>query len=173
MKAISPMIAVVLLIAFTVAVGGILSVWLSTLSTTQTTIVSSGTEKQVRCGASSLIIKEVRYNATQPCSLCNISHYVNTTIRYESGTEVLSPNVTLEVISRGTRNTSTHVVTLAPGQSYTNFTNVTTSANTLTTGGFIVAIPPELVRVRTFCQTNIPVTAECKSGQPCMIGGVS
>jgi flagellin-like protein len=167
MKAISPMIAVVLLIAFTVSVGGILSVWLSTLSTTQTTIVSSGTEKQVRCGASSLIIKEVRYNATQPCTLCNISHYVNTTIRYESGAEVLSPNVTFEVISRGTRNISTHVVTLDPGESYTNSTNATTQG--AAAGGVILAIPPELVRVRTFCQTNIPITAECKSGQPCMI----
>ncbi len=162
------MIAVVLLIGFTVAVGGILSVWLSTLTTTQTTTVSSGTEKQVRCAALSVVIKEVRFNTTLPCNICLNASYVNTTIRYESGTESLGPNVTFEVIGKGVRNTSTHVVTLNPGQAYTNSTNVSTSV-----GGAQIPIPPEVLRVRTFCQSTVPITAECKSGQPCMIGGTT
>jgi len=165
------MIAVVLLIAFTVAVGGILSVWLSTLSTTQTTTVSGATEKQVKCAASSLVIKEVRYNTTSPCSLCNISHYVNTTIRYESGTETLSPNITIDVIAKGFRNSSIGITSLSPGQTFTNSTNVTTSI--LGSPGYIVAIPPEIVRARTFCQVTVPIVAECKAGEPCMIGGVT
>ena len=168
MKAISAMIATVLLIAFTIAVGGILSVWLSNLTTSQTSTVSSSTDKQVKCSASALVIKEVRFNATIPCTLCNISGYVNTTIRYESGTEALTPNITIDVIAKGVRNTSTHVITLSPGQAYTNSTNVTTTQPP-GTSSHILAIPPELVRVRAFCQGSLAIVAECKSGQSCMI----
>jgi flagellin-like protein len=41
-KAISPMIATVLLIGFTIAVGAILSVWFTTFTRTQTTAVGAG-----------------------------------------------------------------------------------------------------------------------------------
>jgi len=42
MKAISPMIATVLLIGFTIAVGAILSLWFTTFTRTQTTAVGAG-----------------------------------------------------------------------------------------------------------------------------------
>jgi flagellin-like protein len=48
-KAISPMIATILLIAFTVAVGGIISVWLTTYTRTAQTAVSGATEAQIKC----------------------------------------------------------------------------------------------------------------------------
>ena len=48
-KAISPMIATVLLIAFTVAVGGILSLWLTGYMTTTTGIVETASTNQTKC----------------------------------------------------------------------------------------------------------------------------
>jgi len=48
-KAISPMIATILLIAFTVAVGGIISVWLTTYTRTAQTAVSGATEAHIKC----------------------------------------------------------------------------------------------------------------------------
>ena len=50
-KAISPMIATVLLIAFTVAVGGILSLWLTGLMTTTTSSVENTTTDQIKCAS--------------------------------------------------------------------------------------------------------------------------
>jgi hypothetical protein len=43
------MIATILLIAFTVAVGGIISVWLTTYTRTAQTAVSGSTEAQIKC----------------------------------------------------------------------------------------------------------------------------
>jgi flagellin-like protein len=48
-KAISPMIATILLIAFTVAVGGIISVWLTGYTRTTSAAVSTATEDQIKC----------------------------------------------------------------------------------------------------------------------------
>ena len=144
------MIAVVLLIAFTVSVGGILSVWLSTLSTTQTTIVSSGTEKQVRCSPSSISIVEVRYTSGTS------NGFVNVTVRYDSGIETLS-NITTEVSARGSIQANTSTAPLSPGES--RVVQVS-PAN----------YPPEIVSARGFCQSTVSIIAECKSGQPCMVG---
>jgi flagellin-like protein len=52
MKAISPMVATILLIAFTVAVGGIISVWLTGFTRTATGGTESRTEALNRCTAS-------------------------------------------------------------------------------------------------------------------------
>ena len=103
------MIAVVLLIAFTVAVGGILSVWLSTLSTTQTAIVSPGTEKQVRCAASALKVSQVRYPTGTGRSSVNVS------VIYDSGTESLS-NITVEISARGVTDLVNSTGTVTPGE---------------------------------------------------------
>jgi len=48
-KAISPMIATILLIAFTVAVGGIISVWMTGYTRTTGQSVSSATENMTAC----------------------------------------------------------------------------------------------------------------------------
>jgi flagellin-like protein len=60
MKAISPMIAVVLLIAFTVAVGGIISVWLTGFTRTATGGTESRTEALTRCTASGFEVISVK-----------------------------------------------------------------------------------------------------------------
>jgi len=150
MKAISPMIAVVLLIAFTVAVGGILSTWLSTLATTQTSTVSSGTEKQVRCAASSISILEVRY----PSGSGNGN--VNITVRYDSGVESLA-NITAETTARGEIDQATSPAVVSPGES-----------RVITIGS--ANFPPEFVSAKGICRTSVAITAECKSGETCMVG---
>lgn len=48
-KAVSPMIATILLIAFTVAVGGIISVWLTGYTRTTGAAVTGATEDQIKC----------------------------------------------------------------------------------------------------------------------------
>lgn len=48
-KGISPMIAVVLLIAFTVAVGGIMSVWMTSFTTSTTGNVDTAATNQTKC----------------------------------------------------------------------------------------------------------------------------
>jgi len=53
MKGISPMIATVLLVGFTVAVGAILSLWFSTYTKTQTATVGSATA----CASTTLDVK--------------------------------------------------------------------------------------------------------------------
>ena len=149
MKAVSAMIATVLLIAFTIAVGGILSVWLSNLTISQTTTVSSGTDKQVKCSASALRIAEVRY----PTGVGRSS--VNVSVIYDSGTESLS-NITVEITARGITDLVNSTGTVTPGEARP----VNVTAN----------YPPEVVSARGFCQNTVPIVGTCKIGQPCMIG---
>lgn len=57
------MIATVLLIAFTVAVGGILSVWLTSLTTTATNSAENSTTDQVKCASTWINVLSVTSNA--------------------------------------------------------------------------------------------------------------
>jgi flagellin-like protein len=65
MKGISPLIATVLLIAFTVAVGGILSVWLTTFSRTSVDIIGSQSSTQLTCSYSGISLDTMKYSAGQ------------------------------------------------------------------------------------------------------------
>ncbi len=60
-KAISPMIATVLLIAFTVAVGGIISVWMQTFSSDISGTVGEETENQIYCSYAGISLSNVQY----------------------------------------------------------------------------------------------------------------
>ena len=60
MKAISPMVAIILLIAFTVAIGGILSVWFPGLIRILTGPAEAAGEKVARCAAVWVRVEEVR-----------------------------------------------------------------------------------------------------------------
>jgi FlaG/FlaF family flagellin (archaellin) len=159
------MIATILLIAFTVAIGGIISVWMSGLATTQTTTVSSTTEKQIKCAASTLAVKEVKYLAG--------TNLVNVTVTYQSGTENLY-NLTIEVSGGGatsrnqTASASSWFTTTAdpfePGESFA----VTINAGLDSPGA---SIPPEYVRAKATCQSAVGIIGECKSGDVCMKSG--
>ena len=153
MKAISPMIAVVLLIAFTVAVGGLLSVWFTTITTSQTSTVQASGESLGKCAQNSLDIESVKY----PSSLS--PRIVNVTVA-SVGTQSVK-NLTITVVSSGGTATSIK---------FFNATGDDMSAGTVfatTINASNITLPPELVKVNAFCQGR-SIAAECAAGQDCM-----
>ena len=79
-KAISPMIAVVLLIAFTVAVGGIMSLWLTGYATTMTGSVETATTNQTKCAGTYIDVISVTSNAVVITN--RGSQYINNSVCY-------------------------------------------------------------------------------------------
>jgi len=154
-KAISPMISIVLLIAFTVAVGGILSLWLTTLASTQTTTTGTAAEKQVLCARSVLEVTEVYYKDPTKA---------NVTVTYTYGTEVLTGfNVFFVDSARNSQNATvlaTNKTTLSPGDSATF---VFSGLGSLSSSASF-----QSVRVVAKCQDTYPISGECKAGQACM-----
>jgi len=61
MKGISPIVATVLLIAFTVAVGGLLSIWITGFTQTQTQAVGSQAATSIACSNGALQMSSVDY----------------------------------------------------------------------------------------------------------------
>jgi len=61
MKGLSPLVATVLLIAFTVGVGGLISVWISGFTQTSSRIVSQEGEKQIICSNGAIDLSNLRY----------------------------------------------------------------------------------------------------------------
>lgn len=60
-KGISPMIATVLLIAFTIAVGGLVSVWMTSFTKTTTGEVSTQEETKIYCSYAGISISGLNY----------------------------------------------------------------------------------------------------------------
>ena len=143
------MIAVVLLIGFTVAIAGIISVWITGTTRTQTDIIGEQTILQSECVVSTLKVLEVRRSSGQ----------VNVTYVLETGSEALS-NITIEAIALGN--------TTRAGPFYINSTFKPGEGNATTLN--IQPIGPlEIVRVSGICKSKYPVSTECKSGKPCMV----
>ena len=149
MKGISPLIATVLLIGFTIAIGGIISVWISGTTRTQTEEIGKQANIQSQCVGSSLAVKEVRQSGAQ----------VNVTYVLETGTETLT-NITVEGIAAGNRTSI--------GPFYTNSSMKPGESNS-TSFNIAPVVPLEIVRVFGICQSQYPVSTECKAGKPCMI----
>lgn len=63
-KGISPLVATVLLIAFTVAVAGIIATWLTGFTTTTTEIVGKRSETEVTCAYGSINLRSLKYSNT-------------------------------------------------------------------------------------------------------------
>jgi len=63
MKGVSPLIATVLLIAFTVAVGGLISIWLTGFTQTQTSAVGSQASTSIACSNGGLSLSSMSYCA--------------------------------------------------------------------------------------------------------------
>ncbi len=170
-KAVSPMIAVVLLIAFTVAVGGILSLWLSGLSGTTTATAGSATEKSVLC-ASSLQITDVNSTFGGDGAAGDV---FNVTVRYVAGSENLyffnltfvdnlrtSATVTPPIGSNFNKSapfTSGRVHTFNIALNSTTYVLVATNLP-----GTVL----EKVTVTAKCQDTIPIIATCNRGDVCM-----
>lgn len=155
MKGISPLIATILLIAFTVAVGGLLSVWFSSLTTSQTQTVQAGSDALANCATTSLSITDVRYVAS------GSSRIVNVTIA-SSGNQNLK-NLTF-VIAGGGAVTNSIKYYNSSGDDFTPGSIFATSIDT--TGG--ASVPPELVSVSAICQGRLSKETTCKAGESCM-----
>ena len=151
-KAISPMIATVLLIAFTVAVGGILSLWLSSLASTQTETTGAAAEKQVLCARSVLTVDEVDYSTTANA---------NVTVSYTYGTENLTAvNIYFIDSKRASYNKS------QTGTSYSISPGEIRTYAVTSTG--LTGAEFQDVKIVATCQSTYPVSGECKAGQGCM-----
>jgi len=61
MKGISPLIATVLLIAFTVAVGGLISIWLTGFTQNQTQSIGSQASNSITCSNGGISLSSVTY----------------------------------------------------------------------------------------------------------------
>lgn len=154
-KGISPFIATVLLIAFTVAIGALISVWFTNVTSSQTQTVQSGSDALSKCASTSMTVNEVRYAGNGSSSL------VNVTVS-SSGTQSLK-NVTISVTGGGATTTSQKFFN-ATGNDFLAGTYFATSMNT--SGG--ASLPPEIVSVSGLCQGQQAIVATCKTGDSCM-----
>ena len=112
MKAISPMIATVILIGFTVAVGAILSVWFTTFTRTQTAAVQSG----AACASNPLYVRAIGLDTSTNTLTLLVSNGGSDSVTITSavvtcaGALVNSTNPNLP-ISSNSQNTTTIKVT--------------------------------------------------------------
>jgi len=150
MKGISPLIAAVLLIAFTVAVGGIVSIFFTGFTKQTTGGVSSQGQNLVTCSASNPVVDKVYYPLTAGA-------YVNITVS-NSGSYNITNMTTSISLPNGTTITR-QTGHLDPLQS-----------NSSSFGGFTTGIQPLEVKVGGFCQDTQPVSGSCLTGQSCMTG---
>jgi flagellin-like protein len=143
MKGISAIIATVLLVAFTVAVAGILSMWATTLTTTQTQTVSNQTGGVIVCSPA-IIIDEARVPAGGAGS-------VNVTF-HNAGTQSIT-NINVDIRNSSTISTVA-AGTLGAGQS--NITSVGSQSSTV-----------DLVKVRGVCASTVVVSDTCDPTEKC------
>lgn len=145
MKGISPMIATVLLVAFTVVIGGILMLWFTTLARTTTAGAGSQAEAILKCSNANFQILSVDTSGNK----VTIVHYGSDVKVYPIIASVGATPVTLTGWS--TPNPSSITV----GQPSTF--NATIGANTT-------------VKVTALCEygvINTSVEATCSSPEPC------
>ena len=131
-KGVSPMIAAVLLIAFTIAVGGIMSVWLTGYSTTTQQSVENATTERIKCLGTYVDILSVSdwailYTNRGSETVTNITAYasdgssINITA---TGLSSLSPGQigSISNFSEGVRITN-ETINFAANDTYYNFAN--------------------------------------------------
>jgi len=147
MKAISPMVATVLLIAFTVAVGGIISVWLTGFARTTSAGTELRSEALTRCTASGFEVISVKTSTSYA--------YIT---QYSSDVKIYPISV---VFSDGTTVTS-----FGPGTDYVVTAGEISPINL--TGNFPSTATS--LRVKAYCEygvINTSLEAGCKKGDKC------
>jgi len=145
MKGISPMIATVLLVAFTVAIGGILILWFTSLSRTTTTGAESQAEAILKCSNANFQILSV----DKANNKVTVVHYGSGLKVYPIIATVGATPVTL------TGDNLPSPTSITAGQ--TSTFNVTISGNTT-------------VKVTALCEygvINTSVEATCSSPEAC------
>ncbi len=152
-KGLSPLIASVLLVGFTMAVAGILVVWISGFTQQQTTTVGQRADLQTKCSYSSFTIPRNDVSV--------VGNTLNITVVYSAGSELL--------------NITGFEVRDANGLSYVNITNtfnianstslmnmglgsVTKFTNYILSGSLPGGVSWSKVRVTALCQNQYTVT---------------
>ena len=148
MKGISAIIATVLLVAFTVAVAGILSIWSTTLTTTQTQTVSNQTGGQVICSPA-IVIDEAKVPSTGNYTL-NIT-YRNAGVQPITNVKVWARTVSGMYSVSGTALSGGDVSV--------------TGLTLLSVGGSNAS--SDLVRVTGLCASVVVVSADCLPTNKC------
>lgn len=106
-KGISPFMAVVLLVAFTLAVAGIFSGWITSFSRSTTETVQERSEERIECAYGGVALNDLTYNTTSGNLTGNIE---NTDI-------IPLGNVDLEIFyDNATRQEINLGLTLTPGE---------------------------------------------------------
>lgn len=162
MKAISPMIAVVLLIAFTIGVGGLVSIFATGLTTTSTGVTQNQSTSLSKCAGAWI----------------NVYRVTNSTIFYQNPTS--QPITGLAAIfSDGKSSVTVLDQNLTAGEA--NFTEITNETSSRTGVGFaggsatavLTGIAPGAapgntsVVLRGLCQNAVTVEGTCRNGQVC------
>ncbi len=99
MKGLSPLVAALLLIAFTVAVGSIISVWIGGLTIEQTKSTSASSDKLLKCSKSVLDITQVQGKIFSSPKGTTYGDF-NVTFVYSTGSEDLY-NFTIALTDNG------------------------------------------------------------------------
>lgn len=157
MKGISPLIAAVLLIAFTVAVGGIVSVFFTSFTKQTTGSVSSQGGQLVSCAGVSPTVDSVLYPVSG-------TGYVNATFTNPGSLNIT--NVTVYV-AMPNGSTFTMQYGLLGGSMYLNPLSSNQTQTLVTPSG---GVSPSEVRVTGFCNGVQAVAGSCLAGQSCMKG---
>ena len=146
MKGISPMLATILLVAFTVAVGGLISVWMTSFTRTTQSNVESASLNQTKCAGTYIDVISV---ATAAITVVNRGSQTITSVKCyaANGSD----------ISRG------GLGDLGSGGS--NITTWTTNVTTSATGTYVAAFGT-IVTCSGKC-LSVGVTGQCKSGESC------
>ena len=140
MKGISPLIAAVLLIAFTVAVGGIIATWLTSFSKTTTAGVESSTKGASKCSGVYIEVKG----------------YDNTTA---GGTDKI-------VLTNPSGETLTNLKVYTDGTDRTSLLGSTTlsASDVVSISGADLLNGVTTITATGLCQNNVVVSGKCESG---------
>ncbi len=162
MKAISPMIATVLLVAIVIGIAGLVSIFATGLTTSSTGITSNQSTSFSRCAGAWI----------------NVYKITNSTIFYSNPTNQPLTGL-VATYGDGKSSVTTLDQNLAVGES--NFTQITneTGSTTSSATASVTGIAPggtagnTSVIVRGLCQTLVSVEGRCKQGQDCWQGATA
>ncbi|MFH1105985.1 MAG: archaellin/type IV pilin N-terminal domain-containing protein [Candidatus Aenigmatarchaeota archaeon] len=152
-KGLSPLIASVLLVAFTMAVAAIVVAWITGFVQQQTNTVGSRGENQVKCGYSILSIDKNEVSV--------VGNALNVTVTYSAGTETL--NITGFSVRDANGNTYVNTTSLS-SLAYNETKNMAVGSqikfvNYILTGSVQSGVAWSEVRVTGLCQNQFAVTS--------------
>ena len=123
MKGISPLIASVLLIAFTVAVAGILSTWITGFTRQSTETVESESTTQLTCTYGGISLSGLKFNTTSNALTGQITNTgtiglgnIKLQVVYTNKTTMTSVLCQIRSSALNCSDTSTSNITMTPGQ---------------------------------------------------------